>query len=427
MQNYRFRNVFAFALSTIRKPMIILVGSTALSQLLLLAVTPVITRLYSPNEYGNFALVFALGSILSLLVVFRYDTAIPVADSDRKAFHLAQAALILAFASSILLLILIAILNLTVSPLHSLSFWREVWYVPLYAFLLACFMTLAQLNLRFQAFGAISSRSFLQAILSSIIQILLSFSKFAPSGLIVGDLAGRTLSLATLIRAPVAFRTAIEFRFRRSWQVARVYWDFPTRGMPAALVDASTTALPLVAAGILFGSGGAGVLALASRIAAVPVALLGASAAQVLTARLSDVGYQSEARMQSTLKGTLVRLVPIGILVTVALIFGSLFFEKLFGSQWTGGGTVLAACALASGTSLVWIPASQIFVFRRSLASLLRLNLTRLFALIAVFFVCYSAGSSLFQFCFAIYSTIAIVDIVGICFAIRLSRRSAQR
>ena len=63
----------------------ILSGGFLLGQLLILATSPILTRLFTPAEFGVYAVFTALTGIFGNVLSMRYELAVPIAKGDRDA------------------------------------------------------------------------------------------------------------------------------------------------------------------------------------------------------------------------------------------------------------------------------------------------------------------------------------------------------
>src|SRR5690625_3807380 len=70
------------------KNILLLMTGTGLAQILTVVLSPVITRIYNPTDYGTLALYTSALSLLSLIGSLKYDSAIPIADNDKKAINI---------------------------------------------------------------------------------------------------------------------------------------------------------------------------------------------------------------------------------------------------------------------------------------------------------------------------------------------------
>lgn len=66
----------------------VLAGGTGLSQAIMLAMSPVLTRIYSPTDFSMLAAYTALTSILSVAACLRFDIAIPLPEAEHEAANL---------------------------------------------------------------------------------------------------------------------------------------------------------------------------------------------------------------------------------------------------------------------------------------------------------------------------------------------------
>ena len=68
--------------STYAKNVLTLMTGTGLAQAIPIAISPILTRIYTPEEFGVFALYMAIASILTVLVTGRYEMAILLPKKD---------------------------------------------------------------------------------------------------------------------------------------------------------------------------------------------------------------------------------------------------------------------------------------------------------------------------------------------------------
>ena len=88
------------------KNILTVMTGTALAAAVPIAVSPILTRLYTPNTFGLFGSFTAIVALLSIIATFRYEIAIMLPKNKKLANYVAQLAIAIAiFASSIFLLI----------------------------------------------------------------------------------------------------------------------------------------------------------------------------------------------------------------------------------------------------------------------------------------------------------------------------------
>ena len=66
----------------------IMLTGTASGQLVSILLSPILTRLYSPQQFGVLSVYIAVVSILAVIASLRYELTIPLASSDDDAINL---------------------------------------------------------------------------------------------------------------------------------------------------------------------------------------------------------------------------------------------------------------------------------------------------------------------------------------------------
>lgn len=84
----------ALSKSKFAKNVLTLMTGTGVAQIIPLAISPLLTRLYSPNEFAIFAMYSAILAIFSVIACFRFEIAIPIPKEEKEAFELVLLAVI---------------------------------------------------------------------------------------------------------------------------------------------------------------------------------------------------------------------------------------------------------------------------------------------------------------------------------------------
>src|SRR4051812_48543692 len=80
-----------------------LMTGTGVAQIIPLAVTPILARIYSPAQFGVFSLFVAVVSSLSVVATGRYELAIMLPRKDVNAVNIAAMSITISFVVSCLL------------------------------------------------------------------------------------------------------------------------------------------------------------------------------------------------------------------------------------------------------------------------------------------------------------------------------------
>jgi len=80
----------------------VLAGGSAFGQLINISVAPILSRLYTPGDYGLLAVYASILGLLLVVVSLRYEMAIPLPDDEVAAANLLALSLIIVIVISTL-------------------------------------------------------------------------------------------------------------------------------------------------------------------------------------------------------------------------------------------------------------------------------------------------------------------------------------
>ena len=176
-----------------------LMTGSIVAQALPVAISPILTRLYSPEDFGIFALYMSCATIISILATGRYELAIMLPSNDIDALNLTALSAIISLFVSIICLIIIhffheQILNLLGN--EEISQWLYV--IPITVFLTGIYQSLNYWMNRKKHYANLSSNRMIKGTTSSATSIALGSSGFRQQGLILGDLMSLCASVLFL-------------------------------------------------------------------------------------------------------------------------------------------------------------------------------------------------------------------------------------
>ena len=76
------------------RSILVLMTGTAMSQLIPIIASPLLTRIFSPENFGSFAFYLSIITIVSTVVTGKYEQAIPLPKSNRSASYLTALSLV---------------------------------------------------------------------------------------------------------------------------------------------------------------------------------------------------------------------------------------------------------------------------------------------------------------------------------------------
>lgn len=313
-----------------------LMTGTTVSQAIPVAISPILTRIYTPDDFGVLALFFAITSIFGYIATARYDMAVMLPKEDDDALNIVILGFIL---SSILALVLLAIAylfnhqicvllnNFTISP------W--LYFVPIVVFFMGTFNMLNIYNTRLKNYPVIAKANIHKSLVMSGIQLLIGVVKTGAGGLILGEGLARIAANMRLFKSATKdqdIKTIISKQ--KIIFLAKKYIKFPKFSLFSGLVSISSVQLANVIISSLFGATTLGFYYLSQRTLGVPISLISSAVGQVFFQQANvEKAETGKATLifKSTLKKMLIIAVP---LFTVLFFIVEDIFAFVFGEEW---------------------------------------------------------------------------------------------
>lgn len=323
-------------------------GGTALGQGLVILASPVLTRLYSPEEMGLFGLFTAFVGFAGVGLCLRYEAAIASASSQEEADSLVMISAALCVPTSLL----------AAGALAALSAWGVLGFGALPAIagwmvLPALFFTGVWTALRYHY---VRRQQLRRTAESTVAQnagraaVPIALAPLTPGwlGLAAGEVLGRGLGVLWLIRGS-GLRTENWRRLREAQKISalfRKYRSFPFLVLPSSALDALALALPVPLIAALYGADAAGLYALVQRVLAVPAGLVGRSVADAFHGQAASHAREAPGLVRPFLLRVAGRLAWVAAPPALVLVLvGPEVFRWVFGTPWFAAGGLAAVMA----------------------------------------------------------------------------------
>jgi O-antigen/teichoic acid export membrane protein len=366
----------------------VLVTGSALGQVLVLAASPLLTRLYTPADFGILGVFSALSTILGVVVSLRYELAIPLAEDDGRVVNLLALSLVAALiVSSLTGAILWLWGDVITGWLNAEALRPLLWLLPVGLLAVGCMRALIHWAIRRQDFGHITRTEISRSIGRVVTQIGFGFVVSGPFGLLIGQIIGQSAGITTLARA-FHRREGLLWRTIRLGDMARAASRFAKLAMlatGAALLNNGGQLAPALFIAALYGVEVAGWYALAQRILETP-ALVSTAVARVYLSEAPRRARANVASMYALFKAATWRLLAFGLLTLgLVVVAGPQLFGLVFGSAWAEAGQFAQFLALMALGRLVVHPVAQTLIVLERQDLQLAWDVLRFGALLLVF------------------------------------------
>ncbi|MED9499782.1 O180 family O-antigen flippase, partial [Escherichia marmotae] len=253
-----------------------LIFGTTIAQLLPILISPILTRAYTPEEFGVFAMFITLGTILGTIATGRYELAIMLPKTQRKALSVAILSVVL---TTLVCFIAIGFFygfrNNIAYLLDHYAIAPWLLLVPLYSFFYGNYQVVNYWHNRHIRFKTLSLSRVLQSFVTCCIQLIAGIFHLGIGGLIIGLIIGQCTSFLWLfICGWMEWKTLFDkLHLRRVLFEGRKYISFPLIDGPTSLLNVLSSQLPNILFAILFSPTAAGYYFLTQRILQAPVTL----------------------------------------------------------------------------------------------------------------------------------------------------------
>lgn len=322
----------------------VLAGGTAVSQGITISALPLLTRIYSPEDFGVLAIYVAIVSIVSTVSCLRLEIAIPLPEKDQDAANLLVLALIISiiFGLLSLLIVIVApaqILNLVGSP----KLEPFLWLIPVSIWVTSTYNAIQYWSTRKRQFGAIARTRLTQSITGTGIQLLGGILSIGSIGLLSGQIFKNCAGVWRLARltwlqdkSSLILINGSDLR-----RVFRKYDRFPKYSTLESFANIAGIQVPILIVASYLGGKESGYLMLAMQIMSSPIGLLGSSISQVYLSHAPEHLRRGDLA-QFTVR-CIAGLMKLGVLPLI-LIGGiaPAVFPLVFGTDWGRAGQLLA-------------------------------------------------------------------------------------
>lgn len=317
------------------------ITSSLLGTIITFALSPIITRLYSPASFGIYAVIFSVATILSELASLKYERAILLPAENKDGISIFWISNLFITTFSLVVLITIFVLNNKLFKFLGLQSPTLLYFIPLACFALATNLTLVNLANRMKMYNEMNKNRIYVSLFTNVLLIILGYYKFDEVGLLVG------YSIATIFGSILLFISMIKkiddlFVFNKTDFVFLIkrYKIFPLYSLPTVGLQSLTSNIPNFFFSKAIGSVFLGNYNLSTRMVKTPLDIIGNSTRIVFDQTIAH-HYSQGLKHIDIFLNNFKRLILIGIIpILIILFFGPELFSIIFGKSWLEAGRI---------------------------------------------------------------------------------------
>ncbi len=312
------------------KSILTLIGGTSFAQAIPLLSSLVLTRIYSPEHFGDYALFLSIVAPLGILSTFRFEYSIPASKSSINAMHYAL------LASIICVLLCLVLLFISFVIIFHLPF--ESYLVIIAVFFTGIFQIQSLILIRNKKFKNLTYSRIIQTLFGAIGSIGLGIIfKANALYLIFGYLSGLVFCNIYLVG-----QTKKYFKIRYKLKLLPKYFiknkSYAIYLLPGHLLNIVFSNLPIYLFTYFYSASVVGFFSLAQRVVRTPSGVIASAFGDVFRQKSAEIYYKNH-NYSKLFENFFKKLLIISSVAFMILgIFSVNIFEILFGKEWKDAG-----------------------------------------------------------------------------------------
>ncbi|HCZ8380802.1 TPA: type 8 capsular polysaccharide synthesis protein Cap8K [Staphylococcus aureus] len=313
----------------------LMILSSGIAQVILIITTPIITRLYSPAEFGEFTIFSNIAMILIPIINARYDLLIVNAKNDRSANILSQ----ISFLISLLILLILI-------PILAISAWLYPNFILDFIFIIIMLFLVSLTNIftnylnKERKYKVLSLINVFRAGSMALLQIIFGLLSLGSLGLIIG------FSLSYITGITLGYKT-----FKKHFNIVRnkeetkaLFLENKNQlvySTPSILLNSLSFSVAVFFIGILYTNTEVGIYGMAIRVLGIPVTIISLGLSKIFMQQANDY-YIERGNFRNLLLKFSSTLVIVSIILYVPLyLFSEELVNILLGHSWVDAITVI--------------------------------------------------------------------------------------
>lgn len=352
-------------------------SGTLLAQIITIAISPFLTRIYSPEDFGLYGVYLSIVSLLIVFVTGRYEFAINSTSDEEDALSLYRIINYFSIFSSGFVFIIIILAGDAIVEVFELNGKPSFLYFIPFTLMMVGFLqsTTYYLN-RHKKFEVLSKSKVYQSTVNGTTSITMGLMNFGATGLVLANIFGvftsqlfqKLKGLNTNKSKPDSSKIKLNLK---------KYKQYPLYNAPSAFFDNLAIQAPVFIFLKFFSESIVGFYSLTVRVIGLPLGLVSTSISQVFLSQVSELHRNNKSYKAVIIKVAkylaIIGLVPI----LVIWFFGPSLFACVFGKEWSIAGEYAQILTIGYFFKFVVSPLSMVFFINQKVKLLSIIQTTR--------------------------------------------------
>ena len=350
--------------SEFTKNVLTVLTGTALAQAIPILISPILTRLFSVEDFGIFFLFSSILAILLPIATAKYELTIILPERDEDAINIVGLVCMIAVGVSIVLSgVIIMFKDSIQSALDDNSSGTWLYLLPLTLLLSGVYQAFNYWANRKKRFKEISIGKIGQASMTGASNLAIGKLSASGLGLIGSTIAGLTVNTLVLFRSLLRNdKEQIQnIKVEHIRTQAKRYRAFPKKMVLANLFNIAAMQLPNVIMASMFGSAFLGLYAISQRVIKLPLTVISNAYGEVFKQEAAEKYSKGENIKPLFWKSVLLLAGISAPFFVVLYFFAPEIFAFVFGQDWYFAGEYASMLTPYFFLAFVTAPLTHLF------------------------------------------------------------------
>jgi len=365
-------NIFIFLLPKIKQQIqtrhaknFLTIGfGTFIAQSIPVIAAPLLSRLFSPDDFGVFANYTALMAFIIVINTGKYELAIMLPKDHKDAINVVALSFFILALTTIGLTLLFAFLIRPVTLLiGSSSSVSWIILAPLGAFIANSYLIINEWYIRNDNYKGLSKNRIGNTFGIAGISVIWGFLN-QSWGLIFGQICGQIVSIFFALKR-ILHRDKPLLKFiskRKMSYIAKRHINFAKYIIPGQLLNTVSALIAISLITFKFGLFHAGLIALVDRVFGIPSSIVGSAVNDVFKLQITET-YREKGNCLKIYKKVVFMLLVVSVIPFALLYFVSpALFPFVFGEEWVMAGKYAQVFCFMFLFNFVSMPTRWVFM-----------------------------------------------------------------
>ena len=321
-----------------------MLSGNTMSQVIPFVVAPILSRIFSPEEFAVLANFMAIVSVIGIISTGRLELAVPIPVEQKKAQDIVFTGFVITLLLGILSL-LIPLFAYQIGEMYNDSqLPKYLWLVPLAVISFGLLGLTSNWNLRHERFHLLSLGKIIQSVVNNGLAALLGYIGWGIDGLIISWLLSQYVNILILLIGVNRKVNYKDYGILTLKTTLKEYKDFPLINSLHAFSDIFITQFLLYwIISTYFGFLELGLFAMMNKYVKAPIVLISSSVSQLFyveAGKAINKGDSLVPIIKKTIRTSVLFAIPFTIILLLA---GPIIFKLYLGEKWEIAG-VYAQC-----------------------------------------------------------------------------------